>query len=172
MMVAFSSLNNNSVQPSPGLAISLWSSLYPMPRHGLPISRGTLYFMHSYLKLELNQIQLQQRSPQILGIIGVCAGITWPSHILNNQPKLISTGRETAGYQSAMAAIHMHEAHNPDSLAESGTAVRGTSVRDVLTVFSPQRSCKAQSVFSQVSGLWQQRKLLRLSPCHQCSLRF
>lgn len=58
MMVAFS---------PPLFAVSLESSLYPTPRHSLPISRGTLYFMRSYLKLELNQIQ---------GIIGVCTGIT------------------------------------------------------------------------------------------------
>lgn len=30
----------------------------------------------------------------------------------------------------------------------------------VLTVFPQPHSCKRQSVFSQVSGLWQQRKLL------------
>lgn len=86
-----------------------------------------------YLKLELNQIP---RSPaQIPGIIGVCTSIAYPSQILSNQPKSINTGREIAGYHPSMAAIHMHEAHGPDSLAESGSAVRGTSFRDSVVPF-------------------------------------
>lgn len=84
----------------------------------MPISRGTLYFMRSYLKLEVELNQIQQSGVQILGSTGVCTGIAYPSQILSDQPKSINTGREIAGYHSAMTAIHMHEAHRPDSLAE------------------------------------------------------
>lgn len=121
-----------------------------MPRHGVPISRERLHFVWSDLKLELNQIQ--QSCIRIPGIIGVCTGIAYPSQILSNQPKSINTGREIAGCHPAMAAIHMHEVHGPDSLAESGTAVRGTSFRN-SAVPTPWQCCyKPQSVLSQVCG--------------------
>lgn len=123
-------------------------SLYLMPRHSLTISPGAHHCVQPYLKLELNQIQ--QSRVGILGIIGMCAGIAYPRQILGNQPKSINTGREIAGYQSTIAAIHMHEAHRPDSLVESGPAIRGTNFRDTAVPFPQQRPCKPQSPLSRI----------------------
>lgn len=85
MMTAISSL-------SP-ICIFLLISLYLVPRHDLPVSLGTLYFMQSYLKLELSQIQ--QSSVQILGITGVCTGIAERSLVkcsVANQSRLALAG--------------------------------------------------------------------------------
>lgn len=36
-----------------------------------------------------------------------------------------------------MPAIHMYEARSPDSLVESGTAIKGTSFRDSVNSVPP-----------------------------------
>jgi hypothetical protein len=59
-------------------------------------------------------------------------------------------GREIAGYHSTTAAIHMHEADRPDSLAEFSIAFRGTNFRE-STVPPPNHPqphpCKPESCF-------------------------